>query len=141
MTGVGCVNTAMQHSMAFITDRAIATHSVMVVLADTWVWDELSPAEFKAKCEAAGVKVEADSNKNADKIGSLGQRDEKVAALREQLLTGVQLARIKFRKQPEKLAILRPLRASVRNIRAVLAEALAWEKAWAQVDAAYEPEE
>jgi hypothetical protein len=131
----------MYYSIEFITNRAQQSHAMMLVMADTWVWSELSPAQFKAKCAAAGVKIESDSDKNAEALGSLGERDDKVSKLREQLLAGVQLARIKFRKDSEKLAILRPLRAGVRNIRAVLTEALAWEKAWAQIDAAYVPEE
>jgi hypothetical protein len=131
----------MANSTEFITERAQNTHSVMLVMASTWVWNELTPAQFKAKCELAGVKIVSTSHKNAATIGAIGERDQQVAELRDKMLNGIRLARIKFRKEPEKLALLRPLRAGVRTIRAVLAEALAWEKAWAEIDAAYEPEE
>lgn len=130
----------MAISIEFITDRAQNTHSMMLVMASTWVWDELTPAQFKAKCTAAGIKIETTIRKETDSLGSKGERNQKVADLRDQMLSGIQLARIKFRKDPEKLAILRPLRAGVQTIRAVLAEALAWEKAWAQIDAAYVPD-
>jgi hypothetical protein len=73
-------------------------------------------------------------------VGSRGERNQKVTELRDQMFAGVRLARIKFRKDPETLDILRPLRPGVRTIRAVQAEALAWEKAWAQIDAAYVPD-
>jgi hypothetical protein len=138
--GVSKVNTGMSFTIEFVTERAQNTHSMMLVLASTWVWDELTPAQFKVKCTAAGVKIESTIRKHTDTVGSRGERNQKVAELRDQMLAGVRLARIKFRKNPETLDILRPLRAGVRTIRAVQAEALAWEKAWAQIDAAYVPD-
>jgi UDP-2,3-diacylglucosamine pyrophosphatase LpxH len=110
-TRLSYVHIGMSFTIDFITERARQTHSVMLVMADTWVWSELSPAEFKAKCEAAGVKIETTSDKNAATIGSKGERDQMVKDLREQMAAGIQLARIKFRKDKEKLAVLRPLRA------------------------------
>jgi hypothetical protein len=130
----------MAYSEAFISRRAISTYSVMAVFESDWVWSELNVADFNSKCIALGIKTGTDLDNNAARLESLGTRDAKLKLLQERLSIGIQLARRHFRKQPEKLATLRKLRAGRRTIRATLADALEWEKAWGTVDAAYVPE-
>jgi hypothetical protein len=129
----------MNYPPSLVSRRAINTYAVMLVI-DDWTWEEMDAASFKAKCNALGINVESGVESRGVERFSRGDRDVKLKLLAERMSIGIQLARLKFRKDAEKSAALRLLKPGVRTMAGVLAQALAWEKAWAEVDASYVPE-
>ncbi|MGB8168000.1 MAG: hypothetical protein WCF18_10950 [Chthoniobacteraceae bacterium] len=142
-------DTPMGLSLDFIKDRAVKTISAATQIAATWTWQEKSIAEMQsalaaiigdkdAKPPVTGLE-ETVSQSEQGMLAARGAWDGPLDTLHRWTVQGVGMARNRFRNDPAKLAQLAGLTADSNSRTETLAEALAWESAWASVDPAWAP--
>ncbi len=131
-------------SQDYIIQRATDTHACMVVIRDhatlPWEWDEMSADDFEDKLDAANDLIETESDEAADTTEARGLRDTDLDALWTKAKSFISLGKRKFRKDPVKMRLLKPLVIKKYGIRGTLKVALAAENAWKQIDQTYVPE-
>ena len=136
-------------SLEFIKDRAVKTISAATQIAATWTWQEKSIADMqsaltavvgdkKAKPPVIGQE-ELVSQSEQTMLAARGAWDTQLDTLHRWTVQGVGMARTRFRNDPAKLAQLASLTTDSNSRSETLAEALAWESAWASVDPAWVP--
>jgi len=139
----------MALSIDFIKDRALKTISAAQQLAGSWTWQEKSIADMQsaltaiigdrdAKPPVIGQE-EIESQAEQVMLAARGAWDAALDRLHRQTVQGLGMARTRFRNDPAKLAQLSGLSAESNSRSETLAEALAWESAWASVDPAWAP--
>jgi hypothetical protein len=134
----------MSLSQDYIIQRATDTHACMVVIKDDvaapWEWDEITVVNFKAKLDAANDLIDAESDEAADTLQARGLRDADMDSLRKKMRSYLGLAKRKYRSDPAKMRLLKPLVVQSLGIRRTLKLALDVESAWKQIDQTYVPE-
>ena len=83
--------------------------------------------------------MEAVQDANADVLGKRGELDAALEALRSLTRRCLSIAKNKFRNTPAKLEVLDLLKVEAGSRSGKLQEALEWESAWEEVDAAWVP--
>lgn len=139
----------MGASIEFIKDRAVKTISAAKQLSPGWVWQEKPIADLEAQLAAiAGDKnatppvIGQEELLSATKQVMLNKRgvwDSNLDQLHRWTMQGVGMAKSKFRNNAATLSQLDALTARGTSRSETLDEALAWESAWANVDAAWAP--
>jgi len=139
----------MGDSIEFIKDRATKTLSAAKSLSAEWIWQEKTLAEMEAQLAAfVGDKDAAPPVVGQEEIASdaeqvmldaRGAWDARLDTLHRRTMQGVAMAKTRHRDDPAKLAVIAPLGADGDSRAGILAEALAWESAWAEVDPAWAP--
>jgi hypothetical protein len=133
----------MSPSQDYIMLRASRTLQCMkVILAATpsWEWPELSVVDYEEKYIDCDALIEAESTEAADTTGERGGRDAKLDLLRAKGQQFIALGKRKYRKDGEKMRLLRPLKMDTDTVAGTLGQALAVDSAWQAVDAAYVPD-
>lgn len=139
----------MGESTDFVKDRAVKTISAALQIAGAWTWQEKTIPQM----QAALVAIIGDADATPPVMGqeevasvaeqvmlaARGNWDDQLDVLHRRTVQGVSMARTRFRNQPAKLAVIKNLTASSNSRSEALREALAWESAWTQVDAAWNP--
>jgi len=139
----------MGESIDFIKDRAVKTISAAKTLAASWTWSEKSIADYQAQLETIignkqinppviGQEEIVSADEQAMKAAR-GTWDDALDQLHRYTVQGVGMAKNRFRNEPAKLAQLDSLTAKGNSRSKTLAEALAWESAWASIDPAWAP--
>jgi len=139
----------MSKEVDFIKDRAVKTISVARQLGGKWVWAEADPDAMQLQLETIiGNSTATPPLVGQEEIASQAEGTQDHAnglweqQLNEQHRRTVQalgMARTKYRNDPVSLAVLRGLTANSHSHTATLAEALAWESAWARLDTTWSP--
>ena len=139
----------MVESLEFIKDRAAKTISAAKKVAVKWTWQEQTIDQLQAALTAitgnssatppiAGQE-EVTWQAGQAMLASRGIWDEQLDTLHALTVQGVTMGRTRDRNHPANLAVLGALSARGTSRAEILAEALAWESAWAKVDAAWCP--
>ena len=139
----------MRTSLAFVKNRAGKTIAAALAVMAKWVWPEKTIAQLQALLTAIVGDATAtpplpgqEGVTSAAEQAMLNARaawDAGLDQLHTWTMNGLALARTHFMNQPAKLALLAGLTAKGESRPGILAEALAWEAAWSQADAAYAP--
>jgi hypothetical protein len=143
------INKPMGETLKFIKDRAVKTISAAKQLADVYTWSEKNPAEMQAQLEAItgnssvsppviGQEEIASAAEKARAV-ALGQWETQLKELHRRTVQGLGMLKNKLRNDPASLLVLSNLTASSNSHKETLAEALAWESAWAKVAPAWSP--
>jgi len=133
----------------FSIGRAISTISAAKQLATTWTWPEKTPAQMQTQLEAItgnssstppviGQEEIADQAQRAYD-GAEGTWRAQLKILHQNTVQALNMAKNKFRDDPASLAVLRNLHAGGNTPEKILSEALAWESAWGQLAATWNP--
>ena len=136
------MNDRLNTDVEFIRNRLGDTIACQGTVADEWVWDELTLAEWDAKqAEFVGTPtslievqlgLEMDVNIAASKLATILQR------LHDATVTAVGLARVKFRKEVEFAAVIGALSAAGQSRQDILDDAEEWALAWEDVAPAWD---
>jgi hypothetical protein len=139
----------MSESIEFIIDRSTKTLSAARAIASEWAWQEKPVAAMAQQLVAiVGDKDAAPPVPGQEKITSQAaqaMRDARSAwdaaldTLHRRTMQGVAMVKTRFREDAAKFALVEPLSAGGDSRADILAEALAWESAWEEVDATWAP--
>lgn len=139
----------MSESIEFIKDRAGKTLSAAKKVKTKWEWQEKSIVQMEADLTAlVGNNLvtppvigqeQIASAASQSMLAARGQWDAQLDELHRRTVQGVNMAKNRNRNSPANLAVLGGLTARGTSRAEILAEALAWESAWAKVDPAWSP--
>ncbi len=129
----------MPSSLEFIVSRARATLSVQELVQCKWVWEEKPIDGWKADIQGFNDLETAEQNAEAAMLECRGRYDEAQATLHDLTVQGVKMARIRYRKDAAKLAIVNRLSADGQSREQILDQAREWSAAWAQLDPGWSP--
>ena len=139
----------MSNSIEFVKDRAVKSISAAKQVAASWTWEEKSIPALEA--QLAGIIGDASATPPVtgwEDVAAAAEQamltaraawDRALDQLHRWTVQGVNMAKTKFRNDPAKASQLAGLGARGSGRAATLDEALAWESAWASVDAAWVP--
>jgi hypothetical protein len=129
----------MPESLNFILTRAIATRNAQESVKDKWVWEEKMVAQWDADVAAARAQQEAVSQQETEMLAQRSALDVALEELHRQTMQGVAMAKVRYRGDAAKRALVKGLSAKGGSRNAILKEALAWESAWEKTDATWSP--
>jgi hypothetical protein len=124
---------------AFILERALASRSAQVTIALIWMWLEKTIAQWTTQIDAFIVQAEVAADANAVSNARRSELDEKLVVLHKRTQQGLSFLKTTFRNDITKGDALRTLSAAGNSRAQILAEALAFESAWEELDPAWEP--
>ena len=108
-------------------------------MAGTWVWDEKTGPQWVASLTAIEAKKTTVSDLEGDCLLKRADCDTTIGTLHDRTVEGLSLARVKWRKDAAKKAILSNLSAAGGGRAMIEREAQAWEIVWQSFDADWEP--
>ncbi len=126
-------------SIEITTIRAQATRDAQTAIAATWVWEEMTVADWNAILAALDAKKVAVSDLDADQLAKRSVYENTINQLHDLTVEGLGMARVKWRKDEAKKKILSTLSSAGGGRETVQAEAQAWESVWEKFDAAWNP--
>lgn len=129
----------MSESIDFVLQRSQATRAAQAAILLVWVWEEKTLAQWDSTIAAFILQMEAVEDADADLLGKRGDLDAGLEALRSLTRRCLSIAKNKFRNTPAKLEVLALLKVEAGSRSGKLQEALEWESAWEEVDAAWVP--
>lgn len=119
--------------------RAQATSDTQAAIAGTWVWDEKTGPQWVASLTAIEVKKIAISDLEGVYLLKRADFENTITTLHDLTVEGLSMARVKWRKDAAKKAVLSGLSASGGGRETVEREAQAWESVWQSFDDTWEP--
>lgn len=132
----------LNSDVEFIIVRLADTIAVQAAIALEWVWDEVSLAQWDANQAVlvgtptslieVQIGLDLDVNQAAGKLASV------LRSLHDATVTGVGLARVRFRKEVEFAVVIGALSAAGQSRQAILDDAEEWVLAWEDVAPAWE---
>jgi hypothetical protein len=126
-------------SLAHVRKRAEATYISQAARADTWVWSEKTVAEWEADVRAFDPLVEDESLTKLRLQGVADAWDRQLQQVQAITRDVVRLGRVRFRKDPVKLALFKPLKTRATSRANKQKEGVAARDAWQQADPAWQP--
>lgn len=131
----------MKIGQQIIMDRAIATFSAQQSLVDHWVWDEKSLSEYDFEIRSCQRQVEKVSRMAAEVTAHIGLLDAKLALLHEWTVDALTMARVRFRRDPVAVVLLKGLSANSHSRSETMAEAVEFLSLWQSVGPTWSPME
>lgn len=126
-------------SVEAVIVRAQATSDTQAAIAGTWVWDEKTVVQWVASLTAIDVKKIAVSDLEGAQLLARANFQNTITTLHDRTVEGLGMARVKWRKDAAKKAILSNLSAAGGGRETVEKEAQAWESVWQSFDDTWEP--
>lgn len=129
----------MGNSLEFIEARLQATRDAQTEIAATWVWEEQTVAQWDTRVTDFTAKKAASDTQEGVMLNKRALFEATIVQLHDRTVDGVKMARIKWRKDEPRKAILATVHADGGGRDTVQAEARAWAAVWASFDAAWVP--
>lgn len=129
----------MGSSLEFTEARLQATRDAQTEIAADWVWEEQTVAQWDARVTGFTTKKSASDIQEGVMLNKRAIFDGTIATLHDRTVEGLKMARIKWRKDTARKAILSNLSADGGGRDTVQKEARAWAGVWESFDAAWEP--
>lgn len=126
-----------------IMERVSFTIATQTQIADQWVWNEKDVATWNA--EEAAIDAHPDglhmrqTEKETEKSGAESHLTSVLKNLHESTVAAVSVARVRWRRVPERLLVLAGLRAGGTTAVEILQEAEECELAWEAIEPGMEP--
>src|SRR5687768_17211734 len=124
----------MNTELTFILERAEASRNAQELVAELWVWPELTVSQWDTMINAFRVQDQIVARKEAQLRTARGAVDFHFQFLHELTVQGLCMARQKYRHHPEKLAGLKGITIAANSRMAMMEEARTWEVAWEELD-------
>jgi hypothetical protein len=123
--------------LGFVVERLKQTVAIQATIANDWVWSEMTLVAWDAKLDQlvgfptslVEVQIGLETDVNLASSGAAGV----LKKLHDATVTGVELARVRFRKEVEFVWVLGALSAAGRSRQAILEEAEEWALAWEEL--------
>ena len=129
--------------------RARATISAVKAVAAKWIWQEQSADQMEAELEAIiGNNNTTPPIVGQEEIASKAQAaahnaesnwKAQIKDLHQRTVQGLNMAKTKFRNEPVSYGVVSSLHADGTTTEEILSQALAWESAWGQIAATWNP--
>jgi len=119
--------------------RGQATRDAQSTIAATWVWEELTVVQWDGILAAIAAKKIVVSDLEGDTLAKRATYENTITLLHDRTVEGLGLARVKWRKDEARSAVLSTLSASGNSREKIQTEAQAWESVWEKFDAAWNP--
>lgn len=129
----------MGSSLEFIETRLQATRDAQTEIAATWVWEEQTVVQWDTRVTDFTAKKAASATQEGVMLNKRALYEATLVQIHDLTVDGVKMARIKWRKDEPRKAILSTLSADGGGRDKVQAEARAWAAVWASFDAAWVP--
>ncbi len=129
----------MASSSEFIEARLQATRDAQAEVADVYVWDEMTVAQWIARVTDFGTKQAASVTQEGVMLNQRATFETSIVQLHDLTVTGLKMARVKWRNDAARKAILSTLHAEGQSRDGVEKEAQAWAGVWVSFDAAWVP--
>jgi len=129
----------MANNVAFALERALATRAAQEIIAGTWVWEEKTVAQWDTQIAAFIAQKEAEQDADAAMLAQRGTLDTGLDTLHDLTRRCLALAKNRHRHDAAKLAVFERLSARSGGRQRKIQDALEWESAWEEVDAAWSP--
>lgn len=126
-------------SILFIRRRARATRNAQGIVSVDWVWEEKSVPDWDADLKDLKAREEAESSTRAELRAVTAQWQARVDRTQSLTRSIVRLGKIRFRNDPEKLALFEKLQTSGTSRDSIRKQGIALRDAWAENDAKWIP--
>lgn len=129
----------MGSSLEFIEARLQATRDAQTQIAATWVWEEQTVVQWDTRVSDFTAKKAASDTQEGVMLNKRALFEATIVQLHDLTVDGVRMARIKWRKDEPRKAVLATVHADGGGRDTVQKEARAWAAVWASFDAAWVP--
>ena len=129
----------MASSSEFIEARLQATRDAQVEVAAVYVWDEMTVAQWIARAQAFTAKQAAAALQEGVMLNQRALFETTVVQIHDLTVDGVKMARIKWRNDAARKAILATVHADGGGRDVVQAEARSWAAVWTSFDPTWVP--
>ncbi len=129
----------MSSSLEFIEARLQATRDAQTEVAAAWVWEEQTVAQWNTWVADFTAKQAAAATQEGVMLNKRAIFEATTVQVHNLTVDGVKMARIKWRNDDARKAILATVHANGGSRDRVQAEARAWAAVWASFDAAWVP--
>lgn len=129
----------MGSSSEFIEARLQATRDAQGEIAAVYVWDEMTVAQWIARAQDFTTKQTAAATQDGVALNKRAIFQGTVVALHNLTVDGIKMARVKWRNDAARKAIIETLSAAGGGRDTVEKEAQAWAAVWGSFDAAWVP--
>lgn len=129
----------MGNSLEFIQARLHATRDAQTEIAVAWVWEEVTVLQWNTRVTDFGTKKAASAAQEGVMLNARATFEDSITQLHDLTVTGLKMARVKWRNDAARKAILTTLSAAGDSRDGVENEAQAWAGVWASFDAAWVP--
>ena len=129
----------MASSAAFIETRLQATRDGQVEIGGVYVWEEMTVAQWIARALDFTAKQAAAALQEGVMLNQRATFEASIVQLHELTVTGLKMARVKWRNDAARKAILSTLHAEGNSRDEVEREAQAWAGVWVSFDAVWVP--
>ena len=127
-------------SLLRIETRLQATRDAQTTIAADWLWEEMTVAEWDAQVTGFDAKKAAVIVQEGVMLGRRATFDNSIEQLHDRTVLGLKLARVKWRTDAARKAILSTLSAEGKVRDVVEKEAQEFAAVWAEFDAAWAPD-
>lgn len=129
----------MGSSLEFIETRLQATRDAQTEIAADWLWEEMSVLQWDTRVTGFTAKKAASATQEGVMLNKRATFEASIVQLHDLTVAGLKMARVKWRNDAARKAILSTLHAEGQSRDAVEKEAQAWAGVWASFDAAWVP--
>lgn len=132
-----------QTDLTLVVERVLATVAVQVQIADVWIWEERTVASWETDLSIIDEPVTGLATRvvHAETLAkqAAGALKGVLDRLHDSTVTAVELARVRYRAQPELRGILRKCSAGGTTRVEITDEAEEWELAWEEIEPGWVP--
>ena len=129
----------MASSLEFIEARLQGTRDAQAEVIAAWTWEEMTGAQWDTRVTDFDTKKAAVTTQEGVMLNQRATLDASLTQLHDRTVEGLKMARVKWRKDAARKAILATLSANGGSRDAVEKEAQAWAGVWDSFDAAWVP--
>ena len=130
----------MSTSLLDIEARLQATRDAQTVIAADWIWEEMTVAQWNTQVTSFDAKKAASVTQEGVMLNARATLDNTINQLHDQTVLGLRLARIKWRNDAPRRAILSNFRASGHGRDNAEKEAQGFAAVWTEFDGAWAPD-
>ena len=131
----------MKTEVQFVLDRANATISVAAAIQTDWVWSEETIAQMQTATKALAAQADLSDSKNTALTKAIAQKNAAFGNYHQITVTLLGMTKTHYRNNSAATATLKNLHAKGQSDQDILDEGAKFAKAWAELDAAYVPDQ
>lgn len=129
----------MPVSRGDVLERVTATRDVQAQIAGSWVWEEMTVAQWDAQVTALRDSQDNEAAKRATERAKRATLDEMMDDLEDNKVQAVGMARYRWRNDAMNTALIDGLEEQGSGRDATISEARDWVKLWGEIDPAWNP--
>lgn len=129
----------MPKTIEFVLARAQATADAQTSFQAQWLWDEKSVADWAAGIKALRAQQEVVSTKETAMLAKRGVYQGTLDEMHARTVQAVAMMKVRYKRQPARLAVVQNLTARGDSQDDILREALSLCSKWKELEPAWNP--